>query len=1685
MKKITAWLLTLIMIVSLMPTGVLANVKSVSIKGNLDVSLNFLKPLTKSSLENENLKITLIQNGKEGEVLTLGTDSRALSYAVNGANYNVELMPCNKDGVDSNMAPEEDIYFYKIKFIGIPSGSDNKYDIKLNRNNFGEFKTSTSITMIDYAKYVEFDIDECKVSACDVSKDGIINDNDINMVRDNLGKTDFQEHTDVNNDGKVDISDISYVYKNRPKEAAKPINVGLYDSMETTFISGDTIAAEVAGMTEQDVLQIFSLNNEKPVSLKSQDNKPITEENPLVLSVDFSKNGSPEMSMIKISSPANGNAPTEGTAEIHYNDGKKETIPFSSNIPSEVSALLRNVEEHVITINLGKKVAVKKIIFSITSTQNANATLADVANVEFLKDIVPETPSNKVGIIKGFMAEAANESVILKWNNVANMTGYIVQYGKEKGNYTDTVKTEKNSLTIEGLKNLTTYYFVVRAVNGAWEGPLSSEISGSPLPTSAPSAPLGIVTTAGNKKISVSWSTSKNALSYTLYYKAKNESVYRSVNDIKEETYTITNLTNDVEYGIYVTSSNEAGTSPKSEEQFATPKDEYIGAPTSLPTLNKIDNSHITSIRLRDTGNVNKSFYPNGYNAQNVIDGDYSTHYTEASWSRSPNHIITFDQAYEMDYVAYVTRLDSDGVYKKNLKRYNITVWGPDDDLNGPGEILNIDEESNSKGPNKYISVKKEDEGMAILTFPKRIVKQIEVGIDREAYLPASASEIFFYEYYPLAEEIEALFANKSFTKLNDTVTKEQIDNLRTVVDNSGGYFINKSILINELDMAQALFNNDESKLGSVVKVRTDMPTANMGSLGFSFSLNNFQPLGVVAEAGNEIVLYVDCDEKDTPQLVFTQYNPNWNNWQTSVALTEGRNIITVPKLGTENSGRGGSIYITYSGDNKDIVVQLKGGTIIPKLDVTDYNLNDISAENISAVKEEISKYVAAVNSYQYKSGESNIKNSTEVVTRDLLLSIPAQSAVGKSIDSIYASLMAWQKEIDLLYKIHGLSRDSVEIQNAWPKARLNMRYTRLFDGAFMYASSGHIGMGYGSACGMLGSNFGWGISHEIGHVIDQSGLVYLETTNNIYSLFSQVNNGEDFTGTSRLELSNKYKSIYERVSVSAPGNSNDCFTSLGMYWQLHLAFDDKGESSTQFFAEMYKKVRDTNYRSGLPSGLNQDNLLVAAASDTAQKDLTKFFERWGIDVSTSLKTYLQAKGYATENKAIYYLNDEARRYRIKGGSTMADINDISVTAKVIDSGSNKSNIQIDISTGNTDNSMLGYEIIRNGSPIAFTTEKTYVDNIGASNNISFKYEVIGFDKLLNETNKVEATPSEIKINNDITLNKDGWVIGTTTAGALSIDMLEINPISGIKVTGINSGDYSVRVSTDKEVWVDAKVGDLSKNESTGSSYVGYFNKPETTDDTRIWTFDARYIQITSEGIDGDNIDIIEYPGDNVTMDINAIGKLQSDFVYDNGGIAETIPAGTLIVTGGYRGDPTYNIVALKGMYTEKGQLDTDIDTQIEKFVGGYALMFAEVPKDGKVSEISDGFWVFVPDNQKDIAVKDEFTEEGHKVSLLPNRIKAELYRSVEDNPTDLTGSVVVSNTVWISSPSSDTMPLINLVSGDSSTRNNSFSTVIESIPEEVTETTDDVTQVNQNKDIKSNDDERDKLLLEVNADEV
>lgn len=138
----------------------------------------------------------------------------------------------------------------------------------------------------------------------------------------------------------------------------------------------------------------------------------------------------------------------------------------------------------------------------------------------------------------------------------------------------------------------------------------------------------------------------------------------------------------------------------------------------------------------------------------------------------------------------------------------------------------------------------------------------------------------------------------------------------------------------------------------------------------------------------------------------------------------------------------------------------------------------------------------------------------------------------------------------------------------------------------------------------------------------------------------------------------------------------------------------------------------------------------------------------------------------------------------------------------------------------------------------------------------------------------------------------------------------------------------------------------------------------------------------------------------------------------------QVIEEGTLVILGTYRGDPTYNYVGIEAVYnTTSEAAEANGVTTITRPMNGYGLLLAEIPADGAVSDTSDGFFIFVPDleSEKELNKQDGVTD----AYLL--EIRAVFYRT--DDATSTDSKRVTSQTLWISFPGEDDLPLIDLKS--------------------------------------------------------
>jgi hypothetical protein len=1580
-KRLTAALLSLAMALSLFaPWPQTARAAGTGAAGSIGLTVRFDLPQTRAAVEGRGVKLTLTRGTERLELpLAAGTAVR------NDFQAPVSVKAKNIDGVE--MTTEARLGYYQAEVSGLAQGT-----YRLEVTGTGYVPYSADVTLDSYSRHVITGTGDGTFALGDVNGDGVLDEQDLTYLEARLGGA--PEGCDLNGDGAVDVTDLAYVNYILNEHGSAQI-------LETGAITVPVV--ETAGLIFRSgtAQQLFTGTESVTIA-------PAAAGDDLVLPIELP--AAVEMERIEITCPDGMGALETGAATVETEDGRTFDVPFDISTPAGVYAIGPTAGERVVTIDLGRRVAVKKVTIHVTRVAGqagAKPEYATVTQIEFLKDIVPENPKTDDQVMN-LSAKAGDGMVELAWSAVRNVTGYEVAYGESADNLDRKLPVVTNKASVTGLENLTTYYFQVTATNGAWSGRPSAIVSAMPEAAKVPGAPSNIGVVPMDGALRLSWGKTKDATFYQAFYRVAGETEFTQFGgDLSATSTTITGLTNGTEYELAVKAGNSKGVGPFSAIAAGTPEREDLTMP-ELPADGRIAKEAIIDITMEDSTNVNRELCPN-FTTAHLIDEDASTYWIARHYIPSSYITYTFAEPHDMNYFIIVPYLNTN--YKNRIAEYKFRA---------------MDEAGNVISEGIYPAPAVNAENYMVMSFPEiKGVKSIAIGLNEKTGGPrVSISEIAFYNSDTLPDDTAALFADGCFTTLKDTVTEADIAALEARLEEKTDFYLATGVR-KELEIARGLLANDPTVLGLV---KNDFQSRSGGKDStYGQSASDLQPLGISAKAETTVTIYAQLPEGETVSVVPTQYYGESGIWRgTSVQLRNGRNHIYIPKIGSLTDPRGGPLYVTYSGEHPEQiklhVLPNEKAAIIPVLELSSWYGMDETAQ-----RDAISAYVTALEAHVAKNGtnpETNVFNTTEISTPSVLLSLPANKILDglgtdNKVETMYQNILAWEETLFVANKVQGIigSADTLAGYRYPMQTRQNIRYMRMFAGAFMYAAGNHVGIGYGSASALAQGRptssgnpmlFGWGIAHEIGHNMDKLGKA--EITNNIYALAIQAWDGGGMTkNTTRLTNSGIWQKIFDKVSVGRPGAAGNVFVQLGMYWQLHLAYDDK-DNPLEFFNSFFKAWKDKT----VCSNFSGDDRFAVIAAQTAGHNLNPFFERWGLTLSGEAKAEIQK--LAEEPRAIWYLNDESW---ING---TAGTGNTTVAAAVEGS---KVTLTINNDASGT---IQGYEVRRDGVAIGFTTTNTYTDDLGAANNRTYKYSVVPVDKLGNMGQ--EAETQELRVAYDKAISEDLYEMsraGTTVTFTMKGD-------AKVAVTGIK-----VENSTVQSPGITINGKDVNATPAPDNAGVWYFAKPgAAAGDTRIWTYDAKTVTITGVP-EGAVVTLLDYPGDRVDFydakNVTA-GKLAEDYSYvDSDGKTQTIPKGTVVVMGTYRGDPVYTLIQIEARYDISGEAVTDATELQPRCMNGFTLLFAEIPGDGEVSDISDGIFMFVPDwaeenklnKEAGWSSKDPLTDKETDRTLYPTEIRAVLNRT--DKPESADSHRTTSETLWISFPHAEALTDIRLTS--------------------------------------------------------
>ena len=1886
-------------------TNLDSNRSNYEVKGKLELDLNFSMPIKHAIAEQTNITVTLKGENGKSEVIKLGSDINS-STTESGIKYTLEGLNSKRESLVDD---EEDLSFYHLTFENLELGT---YSVEISGDGY-ETANIEDINIVEYSKRVlvgtsdntivlddkgtENESDDEKeyypgiFLAGNINNDNSINYSDYEALKNQIKSNDSLEVNtsnkkfDLNRDGKIDITDLTYVHKNIDKQVK---NVEILDT--DAIIDPKNVDINLSETTKidegVDITDILK-DSESTVALKPASDEPISESNPLSLTLNLAgkTRSSKTTEQIVIKAPSE-NAPSAGTI----------VIPGAGEFKIEdyIKESKSSSHQEEIVIDLGKQVAVSEITINITGSRS-NKNLAEISKVEFLNNVYKEIPKPKMNIpvINNFKSttQVGQESMTIGWDHENNVTGYEIKVqevdenGKVKS--TNTYKTSENTLRIEKVEGYSIYRVSIQSLSGDWKsgykdeqedyksdavgatnllnnsndkdgipdnvdtnynpqawnsntGILEDKANGENsnkfgadsivelqvIPETAPEGPEGITIKSEYKSLVVNWKSHKKAKDYDLYYRKVGTGAWIKANDpnepkyvdidttnnipdgvanlkpedktdsdelIRSTTYTITGLEDEATYEIKMTATNHHGTGGLSQT--------YVGTTAKLtpPTTTNYKLINTSNGVNETTKHITNVEYPVGTATDNdaIVDNDYTTVWEYMDWNYGNNGpVVTFDKEYTMKEIKVVKRLDiKELTYQTNIQYY--------DESTQKWETVGskFTETNNSKLLNivldKPITTSKIRLGITSYT-------SVDWAGNRRS---VSISEVKFYEYDSLEEDVASLFKDDLMLELSEGVTQAKIDELvkraNTIDPVNMVYHPNQTQILSDLQRAQDLLNdiNLNDKIITLDPgIRNDGKTIGQA--------NASQALGVAVKPGDKVNIYIGSSRKDTKfTLKITQhYGESGTAVQTySQKLSVGKNEITIPESAfAMDYEKGGNLYLEFASgyaDGQVVQVRVSGGTEIPHL-----NLNNIISDESkkSQAKEAIRTYIRQLktyvntlpdrypdkvsaedkinNIYAYDP-ETSILNSTDIEGDRITLSLAADqvlkgiqsglSTEDEQVERLYNNLLAWEQLMQVSYSQQGLIEKAIDFdgdgkigtnaleqlggkseqtffnENKAPLNRMNIKYQRMFTGAFMYASSHHVGVGYSSVAGLMqgvpfkfDSNgnlvnkdeadlFGWGISHEIGHVHDANGLTYPEVTNNILALITQTFDDED---ESRLEGS--YDEVYKKVTSGSIGLASG-FTRLAMFWQLHLAYDetntykmldvnsDKDITNDTFYAKLYRVTREKGIA---PSESGYDRTaqtFIIRSSDAVGRDLREFFLKWGIESSPKTNEYLNSKGYPKEDKAIYYLNDSAKRTILNAKNSnnesalvMAKDTKVNAAFGVDKDGKqitnktylNQKEVPLKLSVTKDSNKILGYEIIKvestsNGlkeEVCGFVERNTegdvteYTDVIDVVNNRTFGYKVRAYDYDLNVTEVTEI--GTVKVSHDGSLAKSDWTFDTNTRSTedvadentghgqvqngsinkikdndkstvynaskatnnsgqtvsgdpyVTIEMSRAKSVVGLKYTPGNTTStkkfslrnlfkrstevtyspiesYEVYVSEDGTNWTKAHSG---KFDTTKENTI-YFNEKGNSDNSQLWSYNAKYVKLVAKGastISIAELDILGPQGDNIEIGVdnndknyrNGVGILKSNYEYADG---KVIPAGSILVTGEYKGDPAFNIPLVINENGDNFALQAQ------------AVLLANLPEDAELGEVAEGNWLYW------------ITPEQQKVSgnIEGNQIKAELYRYNKLENGSPVGQRLVSDTFLVELPANlNDLPLIDLNNSKTRGLNTSYDQVIE-----------------------------------------
>lgn len=413
-------------------------------------------------------------------------------------------------------------------------------------------------------------------------------------------------------------------------------------------------------------------------------------------------------------------------------------------------------------------------------------------------------------------------------------------------------------------------------------------------------------------------------------------------------------------------------------------------------------------------------------------------------------------------------------------------------------------------------------------------------------------------------------FADNLGLQLRDELTgPDALDSLRAAVEEhfAGMDTPEKRVRLQQIEDIEryaAYLDAHRDELADTVRELSQLgdPWAEAQRTQQGYQFDNLDATGLYLKPGqvNEIVVYVDADDPSKLSVAWRQVGvtdtnnyPSLNLGQKS-GLVNGVNRITVDLTGktygsmlylrndsTENAAHvrieaadAAAVAMGAAGDGAEAAstdgaagtggAGTSGGTEAGGSPALGTSLGEHPFyEHDPAHPERFWTFVQDIRAYAVRAQAGQVADMTLIQMGDegsaqFAVSATAMAKAYSGISSeaeaiayIEKSNTAIQNRLEFYWAFDGFDSDQASGPNAITTARVHTAFTRTVSSpSTMYAYGRYFHMPESTAASFLAGDdmYGWGMSHEYGHMLDNNVIAVAEETNNLYSIAGSRHGG-------------------------------------------------------------------------------------------------------------------------------------------------------------------------------------------------------------------------------------------------------------------------------------------------------------------------------------------------------------------------------------------------------------------------------------------------------------------------------------------------------------------------------------------------------------------------------------------------